>query len=71
MIDETSWYDDKAWEGNTKRYASLITHMDRAIGRLINELDQLGIRDNTLIVLHPTMAQLYKLLWQNSNATVH
>ena len=50
VIDETSWYNDKAWEGNTKRYASLITHMDRAIGRLINELEQLGIRDNTLIV---------------------
>jgi arylsulfatase A-like enzyme len=34
---------------NNKRYASLITHMDRAIGRLLDELDRLGLRENTLI----------------------
>ena len=47
-IDETTWYDDEAWDMNTKRYASLITHMDRAIGRLLAELDRLGLRENTL-----------------------
>lgn len=35
---------------NTKRYASLITHMDRAIGRLLAELDRLGLRENTLVI---------------------
>lgn len=49
-IEETSWYDDENWEMNTKRYASLITHMDRAIGRLLSELDKMGLRENTLIV---------------------
>lgn len=34
-----------------KRYASLITHMDRAIGCLLAELDRLGLRENTLVNL--------------------
>lgn len=50
IIDETVWYDDEAWNMNTKRYASLITHMDRAIGRLLEELDKLGLRENTLVI---------------------
>ena len=50
VIDDTSWYDDKDWDLNTKRYASLITHMDEAIGRVIDEVDKLGLRDNTLII---------------------
>ena len=51
IIDNTTWYDDKSdWSGNTKRYASLITHMDAAIGRLMDELDRLGLRENTLVI---------------------
>ncbi|MDR2915873.1 MAG: sulfatase-like hydrolase/transferase [Tannerella sp.] len=50
-IDETTWYDDEnEWDTNTKRYASLITHMDAAIGRLIAGLELLGLRENTLII---------------------
>lgn len=48
-IEETTWYDDEEWDMNTKRYASLITHMDCAIGRLLDELDRLGLRENTLV----------------------
>ena len=50
-IDQTAWYDgQETWTPNTKRYASLITHMDAAIGRLLDELDRLKLRKNTLIV---------------------
>ena len=50
-INETTWYDDESdWDIETKRYASLITHMDEAIGRLVDELETLGIRENTLII---------------------
>jgi len=49
-IDETHWYSHTPWEANTRRYASLITHMDRAIGRVVAELDSLGLRDNTMII---------------------
>lgn len=49
-IEETTWYDDREeWDMTAKRYASLITHMDRAIGRLLDELERLGLRERTLI----------------------
>lgn len=51
IIDETTWYDERDdWSDNTKRYASLITHMDRAIGRLLAHLDSVGLRENTLVI---------------------
>ena len=50
IIDNTSWYDDETWDLNTKRYASLVTHMDAAIGRLLAELDRLHLRENTLVI---------------------
>lgn len=50
-IDDTSWYDDHGeWSLNTKRYASLVTHMDYNIGRLLGTLDNLGLRENTLVI---------------------
>ena len=50
-IDDTSWYDEHGeWSMNTKRYAALVTHMDYHIGRLLGALDNLGLRENTLII---------------------
>jgi arylsulfatase A-like enzyme len=50
-IDDTSWYDEQGnWTANTKRYASLVTHMDQAIGRLLDELERLGLRERTLVI---------------------
>lgn len=49
-IDDTHWYGHTPWEANTQRYASLITHMDAAIGRVLDELDALGLRENTLVI---------------------
>ncbi len=51
IIDETEWYDARTdWTENTKRYAALITHMDRAIGRVVAALDSLGLRERTLVI---------------------
>jgi len=50
-IDDTSWYDERGdWSKNTKRYAALVTHMDYHIGRLLAALDNLGLRENTLVI---------------------
>ena len=43
IIDDTHWYDNEDWDMNTKRYAALITHMDAAVGRVMKELDRLGL----------------------------
>ena len=50
IIDNTSWYDNQTWSMNEKRYASLVTHMDAAIGRLLQYLERKGLRENTLII---------------------
>lgn len=51
IIEDTIWYEDKTdWDSRMIRYASLITHMDRAIGRLVQEIDDLGLRENTIII---------------------
>ena len=51
IIDDTRWYDSRGdWDLNTRRYASLITHMDAAIGRLMAHLDSLGLREKTLVI---------------------
>nr|WP_235188573.1 sulfatase-like hydrolase/transferase [Catenovulum agarivorans] len=36
--------------GNRKTLAAMTLSMDRAIGRLLNRLDQLGLSDNTIVV---------------------
>ncbi len=51
IIDDTHWYDNQPGMSDTaRRYASLITHMDAAIGRLIDTLERLQLRENTLII---------------------
>lgn len=51
IIEDTHWYDDKdAWDMDAKRYAALVSHMDAAIGRLLDTLDSLCLRENTLII---------------------
>lgn len=50
IINNTEVYDEQTWDANTKRYAALITHMDQAIGKLMNQLDSLGLRENTLVI---------------------
>lgn len=50
-MDDTSWYDDNGqMTDKARRYASLITHMDYNIGRLLGALRELGLTERTLII---------------------
>ena len=41
-----------AFKGDDRRYyPDMVAYMDKLIGKVINKLDQLGLRENTLIVL--------------------
>ena len=41
----------KAWQaGDRETYIAMVEHMDRSIGRTLNEIDQLGLKDKTLVV---------------------
>lgn len=45
-------YEDFPVEGNsdTTYFAPMVAHMDAIVGRLVRKLDELGIRDNTLVL---------------------
>ena len=42
-------YADRPWPTPEKGYAAMIDRMDKDIGRLIEHLDKLGLRENTLV----------------------
>ncbi len=49
-INSVKPYDSMGLTETAQLYASLITHTDEAIGRLIDFLEKEGLRDNTLII---------------------
>lgn len=50
MYGRKKFYDDPAKDESFKRYAAYVTHMDSAIGRLIDALERTGRRKDTLVV---------------------
>ncbi len=49
--DDPAWalYKDKAWPEPARRYAAMVTMVDRQVGEVLALLQQLGIEDNTLV----------------------
>jgi arylsulfatase A-like enzyme len=45
-------YKDKNWRGNQRPYAAMVTLVDRYVGETIALLDELNVRDNTVVVFH-------------------
>jgi len=43
-------YANKDWPDPQKGHAAMISRMDRDIGRLVRQLDTLGLRENTLVL---------------------
>jgi arylsulfatase A-like enzyme len=41
---------EKDWPGDTRRYAAMITRMDRGVGMIMEKLEELGIEGNTLVL---------------------
>jgi len=40
----------KTYEGNAKYFGDMVSYMDFSIGRIVNKIDQLGLRENTIIL---------------------
>jgi len=40
----------KTYKGDPKYFGDMVTYMDKMIGKLTNKLDELGIRENTLVM---------------------
>ncbi len=51
-FDLTADYPDGAMQGDARQYfPDMLAYMDKLIGQVVDRLDELGLRDNTLIVL--------------------
>lgn len=50
-IPDLGIYADKPWEENEKVHAAMITRLDRDIGRIVDLLDGLEIRENTIVFI--------------------
>ncbi len=49
--DDPAWalYKDKSWAEDARRYAAMVTMVDRQVGELMAMLKELGIDNNTLV----------------------
>jgi arylsulfatase A len=47
--DSRQWTQAKH-KANTKYFADMVTYMDKLVGRIVNKLDELGLRENTLVL---------------------
>ncbi len=47
--DTTAWREDRTAQ-NVKYFADMVAYMDKVVGRIVRKVDELGLRDNTLIL---------------------
>lgn len=43
-------YSDRPWNQQAKNYAAMVTRLDRDVGRIVSQVDALGLREHTLII---------------------
>ncbi|MBJ21533.1 MAG: N-acetylgalactosamine 6-sulfate sulfatase (GALNS) [Deltaproteobacteria bacterium] len=50
--DDPAWalYADEPWPESARRYAAMVTMLDRQVGGIVDLIDELGLRDDTLII---------------------
>jgi len=48
---DSAWtiYKDKPWPESARRYAAMVTMLDRQVGEVLELLDELGLAHNTLV----------------------
>lgn len=49
-VPDLGAYADKDWPEDARIYAAMVTRLDGYVGRLLAELDRLGLADNTLVL---------------------
>ncbi len=52
--DSSDWnpqsQGSKTYKGQARYFGDMVTHMDRIVGKLVDKLEALGLRDNTLVL---------------------
>ncbi|MHC4464916.1 MAG: sulfatase-like hydrolase/transferase [Planctomycetota bacterium] len=47
--DSEDW-KKRTHKNNTKYFADMVTYMDKIVGRIVRKLEELGLRENTLVL---------------------
>jgi len=69
QVPDLGPYGDETWPENLKKLASMITRLDRDVGRIMALLKELGIDDNTLVIFNSDNGAAYRdELFQHSGA---
>ncbi len=67
QVPDTQAYDAQSWPDDLKKLASMITRMDKDIGRIMSLLKELSIDNNTLVVFASDNGAAYRdQLFQHS-----
>ncbi len=67
QVPDTQAYDEQAWPGDLKKLASMITRMDKDVGRIMALLKELSIDNNTLVIFASDNGAAYRdQLFQHS-----
>jgi len=49
-VPSTEPYTNKNWDDQSKKYAAMVHMLDRDVGRIVDLVDGLGLKENTLII---------------------
>ena len=49
-VPDYGMYAEEDWPSDTRRYAAMISRMDRGVGMIMEKLEELGIEGNTLVL---------------------
>ena len=49
-VPSTASYSKRQWDDRSKKYAAMIHMLDRDVGRIVDLIDQSGLREHTLVV---------------------
>ena len=49
-VPDYGMYAEEDWPGDTRRYAAMISRMDRGVGMIMEKLEELGIEGSTLVL---------------------
>jgi len=65
-IPSTEPYSNKDWDEQSKKYAAMVTMLDRDVGRIMERVDKQGLGDNTLIIFTSDNGG-HDMIWKEFN----
>lgn len=50
IVSSTTPFAQENWSEQSKKYASMVHRLDQGVGQIVEQLNELGLRENTLII---------------------